>query len=139
MTSRRALLISPFLVRLCAGFEQTAELLRGKLVQNAGQQPSLETQAHKVVPVTGDEPTGKILRDLRLAGKILEVKGHWADTSRFAIDPIETRPMVVVDGTKRFRVTYYCDVCSIRTYSPGPCMCCQAETRLDLIDPAAKE
>ncbi len=92
-----------------------------------------------MVRVTGDEPTDKILHDTRLSGRIFEAKGHMSGPDSFAIDPIETRPMVVVEGAKRFRVTYYCDVCSIRTYSPGPCMCCQAETRLDLIDPAAKE
>jgi len=139
MTPRRAFLLSPLLVGLCAGFEQTAELLRGKLVQPSEKQPVIETAAHVMVPVDGDEPTGKILRDSRLAGKVFEVKGHKLDSHSFAIDPIETRPMVVLDGAKRFRVTYYCDVCSIRTYSPGPCMCCQAETRLDLIDSAAKD
>ena len=32
-------------------------------------------------------------------------------------------------------ITYWCDVCSIRTYTPGPCWCCQKETLLDLRDP----
>jgi hypothetical protein len=31
-------------------------------------------------------------------------------------------------------VTYYCDVCSIRYYQPGRCVCCQQETRVDLHD-----
>ena len=89
--------------------------------------------------VSGDEPTNKILNDSRLNGRDFEAKGHTHGTGSFTINPIETRPMVVVEGAKRLRVTYYCDVCSIRTYSPGPCMCCQAETRLDLIDSLAKE
>jgi hypothetical protein len=29
-------------------------------------------------------------------------------------------------------------VCNIRAYTPGPCVCCQRETTLDLIDPDAK-
>jgi hypothetical protein len=32
-------------------------------------------------------------------------------------------------------ITYWCDVCSIRTYTPGKCWCCQQETTLDLRDP----
>jgi hypothetical protein len=32
-------------------------------------------------------------------------------------------------------ITYWCDVCSIRAYTPGPCVCCQQETTLDLRDP----
>ncbi len=89
--------------------------------------------------LSGDEPTSKILRDARLNGKTLEARGRFVGAGEFRIDPIETRPMVLVEGDRKLRVTYYCDVCSIRTYSPGPCMCCQADTRLDLIDPAAKE
>jgi len=32
-------------------------------------------------------------------------------------------------------VTYWCDICAIRAYTPGPCVCCQRETTLDLRDP----
>jgi hypothetical protein len=32
-------------------------------------------------------------------------------------------------------VTYWCEVCAIRTYTPGECMCCQENTELDLRDP----
>jgi len=138
MIARRTLLFAGWAARY--GFSQTpaGELLRGKLVQS-GKTPVLSTPDGRTVSLESDEPTGKILRDTRLNGKVFEAKGHRSGGGAFAIDPIETRPMVAVEGAKRLRVTYYCDVCSIRTYSPGPCMCCQAETRLDLIDPAAKD
>ena len=29
-------------------------------------------------------------------------------------------------------VSYWCEVCSIRTFTPGVCMCCQDETAVDL-------
>ena len=25
---------------------------------------------------------------------------------------------------------YYCDICAIKTLSPGPCMCCQGPVKL---------
>jgi hypothetical protein len=40
--------------------------------------------------------------------------------------------MFVHQGGKRLFVTYWCDVCSIRTYTPGLCLCCRKETDLDL-------
>ena len=133
---RRALL---FLA--CAGrysFGQTSDSVSGRLLQTDGQ-ACLRLADGRAVRVSGDAPTDKILHDARLNSRVFEARGNWQGAEAFTIDPIETRPMVVVDGAKRWRVTYYCDVCSIRTYSPGPCMCCQAETRLDLIDPATKD
>ncbi len=138
MIGRRSVLLAACAVPF--GFAQGAaqpQMISGQLVQRNGE-TLLQTEKG-LVPVSGDTPTDKILHDGRLNGRVFEAKGHFTGTSGFLIDPIETRPMVVRDGAKRFRVTYYCDVCSIRTYSPGPCMCCQAETRLDLIDPASNE
>jgi predicted RNA-binding protein with PUA domain len=41
--------------------------------------------------------------------------------------------MLLRDRDGRLKmVTYWCDICSIRTYIPGPCMCCQKYTDLDL-------
>jgi hypothetical protein len=36
-------------------------------------------------------------------------------------------------------VSYWCDICTIRSYTPGPCVCCQKDTTLDLIDPDHEE
>ena len=139
MNRRAALVLAAWGARLSFGqTDALAIAVTGRLIQT-GKQPMLGTPEGRMVRVTGDEPTDKILHDARLSGRVFEAKGHATGADSFTIDPIETRPMVVVDGAKRFRVTYYCDVCSIRTYSPGPCMCCKAETRLDLIDPAAKD
>ncbi len=92
----------------------------------------------KTVFVEGDEPTNGVLKDHRLAGADLEVIGQVAAPDRFLIDPIHTRSMFVHNNGKRLFITYWCEVCAIRTYTPGLCMCCQQETQLDLresIDP----
>lgn len=34
----------------------------------------------------------------------------------------------LVRGGKVYDFFYFCEVCNITTYAPGPCMCCQAET-----------
>jgi hypothetical protein len=137
MIARRHFLLAVVASPVCFGQVKAESILSGRLVQSGN--PAFLTSDGKTVTVSGDDPTNKILNDSRLNGRGFEAKGHAQGAGSFTIDPIETRPMVVFDGARRLRVTYYCDVCSIRTYSPGPCMCCQAETRLDLIDPSAKE
>ena len=111
-------------------------VLHGKLVQAPGKTPAIETADHRLITVTGDEPTRGVLKDKRIANMELEVKGVFTSANEFRINPIEKRSMIALKDGKRYRITYYCDTCSIRTYTPGPCMCCQEETRLDLIDPS---
>jgi hypothetical protein len=131
--NRRALLLMIPLARFSfAANNNSPNLLRGKLAQP----PTLETGDGRRVALSGDAQTAAILKDKRLAGFDFEIKGHYVSPAEFAVDPLETHAMLVYKAGKPYRVTYYCDVCSIRTYSPGPCMCCQQETRLDLIDPS---
>src|SRR5262249_32031877 len=111
--------------------------LRGKLVQTAGQPPALETADHKRILLDGDEGTRKVLEDSRLPGFDLEAKGHFTAPDHFLVDPLFSKAMVVHKNGQVKVITYWCDTCSIRTYSPGPCVCCQQETTLDLRDPDA--
>jgi len=111
------------------------ETLRGKLVIGDGKPPVVETAEHKVVTLDGDEPTRQVLADQRLNGFEVEAKGRFTAPDRFLIDPIHTRSMLVRQDGKLRMVTYWCDICSIRSFTPGPCVCCQRETTLDLRDP----
>ncbi len=109
--------------------------VRGKLVQQPGKPPAVETRDGKLIALDGDEPTRGVLNDKRLAGFDLEAKGHFTAPARFQVDPIHTRAMFVFKDGKARLITYWCDTCSIRTYTPGLCWCCQQETTLDLRDP----
>jgi hypothetical protein len=55
------------------------------------------------------------------------------------VDPIHLKAMFVYRGGRRLVVTYWCAICSIRTFTPGTCVCCQEETDLDPRDPALKD
>lgn len=101
--------------------------LRGKL--KAGAQPAIGP-----VLLTGDDDTKGVLNDTRLDGADFEVMGHSADPTHFTVDKIHTRSLFVHKDGKRMMVTYWCDVCYIRTYTPGKCWCCQKDTDLDLRD-----
>ncbi len=83
------------------------------------------------LPLSGDEPTMGVLRDKRLQNVSLEAVGV-ETAGQFQIDPIHTKAMFVHKDGKRLLISYWCDVCYIRTYTPGICWCCQKETDLDL-------
>ncbi|MEP7364603.1 MAG: hypothetical protein ABI972_15210 [Acidobacteriota bacterium] len=91
----------------------------------------LETDSGKL-RLEGDKQTTAVLGDQRLDGMRVRLMGERAGVDLFRVGPIHTRALRVVQGAKLMFVTYWCAVCSIRTYAPGPCMCCQEETALDL-------
>ena len=112
--------------------------LRGKLKQRDGQPPALETSDGKLVILSGDEAALKVLNDKRLNGTELEANGHFTAADHFQVDPNHARSVLAHKDGKLKMVTYWCDVCSIRSYEPGLCWCCQAETVLELRDPDAQ-
>ena len=77
----------------------------------------------------------KVLNDKRLNGFELEAAGHFTTPDHFVLDPNHARTVLAHNHGKTKMITYWCDVCSIRSYEPGPCWCCQAETVLQLRDP----
>ena len=111
-----------------AGAEQPAAgqlVLRGKLVQPAGEEPFLQLADGKKYFVDGDEFTLSQMKDPKLRGRELELEGRFKGTGRFDATKIFT----IKDG-KRFIATYWCEICSIRTHKAGICMCCQGDTEL---------
>ena len=99
--------------------------LRGKL--RAGSSPKLDS-----VKLTGDDPTMGVLADEGLNGSDFEVLGQSQVDGSFKVEPMHTRSIFVHKEGKRLMVTYWCDVCYIRSYIPGKCWCCQKDTELDL-------
>lgn len=109
---------------------ESSRTLRGKLTP--GAKPQLAAESGPVL-LTGDAGTMLVLGDQRLAGFDLEVVGESAvEPGLFRVGPLHKRAMYVHRGGKRLMITYWCEVCSIRTFTPGVCMCCQDETAVDL-------
>jgi len=73
-----------------------------------------------------------VLKDPRLSGVELEALGRFKAEKLFEIGPIHTRSMFVHRDGRRLFISYWCELCSIRTYTPGICWCCQQDTALDL-------
>jgi hypothetical protein len=114
------------------------ETLNGKLSIHSNAPATLETAGRKPITLEGDETTLKVLGDTRLNGFDIQVKGHFTAPATFLIDPSHERSLLVRQDGKLKLITYWCDVCSIRDYTPGPCRCCQKELTLELRDPGAK-
>ncbi len=111
------------------------ETIEGKLVIHAGAPATLELATHQTVQLDGDTPTRKVLHDERISGMEAQATGHFTAPGKFLVDPQYKRALLVRQGGKLKMITYWCDVCGIRAYTPGPCVCCQKETALDLRDP----
>ena len=104
--------------------------LRGKLLGGRKLQVG-----PKVVELESDEAVGKVLDDDRLLGSDFEVMGEAVGEGRFRILEIHTKPLYTYVNGARLGVSYWCDICYIRTYAPGKCWCCQEDTKLDPKDP----
>lgn len=129
--SRRSLLLA-LLTAMRGAAAVPGLAIRGRLVQSADHKPALALPGQKLVGLTGDEPTMGVLNDKRLAGMELEAIGHFNSPDQFEVDPIHTKALFVHKDGKKLSISYWCDVCYIRTYSPGICVCCQKYTDLDL-------
>ena len=120
---------------LGAADKLASETVRGKLIVREGKPTVIQTPEGRQIQVDGDTPTHKILNDTRVNGFEVQARGHFTSADRFQIDPQHTHALLVHDHGSLKMITYWCDVCSIRAYAPGPCVCCQKETTLDLRDP----
>ncbi len=113
--------------------QTAASTLRGKLLQTEGKPPAIETGAAQRIALDGEPETMAVVGDHRLAGADLELHGEFKTPALFVIGSFYTsKSMLVHRNGKKYTISYWCPVCSIRTYTPGKCMCCQEETHLDL-------
>lgn len=133
MLRRELILLLPAVLRA-----QPGASVRGRLSQ-AQEPPCLVPQGAAPIQLDADDATWKVLRDARLRDSDFEANGEPLSRSRFRIAPIHERALFVWRGGRKLIVTYWCAVCAIRAWAPGPCQCCQDDMALDLRDPALKD
>lgn len=132
MERRRFLVLCAAPVALLRAGES---VVRGKLTKTATGEPALQTKDGAFVSMDGDPDTIGVLKDDRLANSDFEVVGQSGPGGKFTINPIHKRALFTYKNGRRLMVTYWCDVCAIRTFTPGICWCCREDTALDLIEP----
>lgn len=107
-------------------------VLQGSLGSGAAGEVTLNVSGRAGVRLVGDRETLLVLSDPRLTGAELGVRGRWVSPNQFEVEPFHKKSFWVYKGGQRWLVFYWCDVCGIRTYTPGKCLCCQEETELKL-------
>ncbi|HTP86212.1 MAG TPA: hypothetical protein VMJ34_04660 [Bryobacteraceae bacterium] len=132
MTRRTVLSLAVTPILVGSDSPPATDSVRGTLSQTEDHRPALKTAEGRTVFLDGDDGTRAVLDDQRLRGLDLEALGHFTAPDAFHVDPIYQRAMFIHKDGKRLFITYWCDVCYIRTYVPGNCRCCQKYTDLDL-------
>ena len=120
------------LVPILAAGKQAS--IRGRLKLASAGVPVLALSDAQQIALRGDESTMGVLLDPRVRDMDFELIGTPTAMGAFEVGPIHTKAMYVHKGGQKLFVTYWCDICSIRTYTPGACWCCQEDTELDLRD-----
>ena len=122
----RGALLALSLLAGAAGAAPAAAGIQGQLAPTAEDRPlQLIAADGRSFELAVDELLERTMRDPRLAGRTWEALGREAADGRFEVD----RAFTIKDG-RRYRVTYYCEICHITTHEPGRCMCCQKNTEL---------
>ncbi len=137
---RRRVFMQALAAATCFAADSQTSIVRGKLTVREGKPSSVETPEHQSIELEGDESSAKVLGDRRLNGFEIEAKGKFSTPGRFTLNPSHLRPLLVRDKKGDLKlVTYWCEICSIRSFTPGPCACCQRNTEVDLRDPERPE
>lgn len=139
MTRRNAISLSLLAPAWALALSDTPARLRGRLVHRPGEPPLLETSDGRRLRLEADPESIAVLQDDRVRPELFEAVGAPLSPGAFRIDPIYRKAMFVVRDGKSLVITYWCEVCAIRTYSPGKCQCCQDETAFDPRDPALED
>ncbi len=110
--------------------------ITGRLQPSANADISIQTTEGRLVRLDGDTSTKAVLRDPRIVREEFEAQGEWKSKDLFLIDPIHLKALFIRRGGGQLVITYWCEVCAIRTYAPGRCACCQEDTAFDPRDPS---
>ncbi len=98
--------------------------LTGKLVVE-DKSPLLKTAEGSSRLAAVDSYIEFLFAEPALAGRQVQVDGRWKVPGTLEVE----RLLTMRDG-KLFRPVYFCDVCNITSYKPGPCPCCQGPLEL---------
>src|SRR5579872_267066 len=115
---RACLFVLALAASLSAATLPSATTLCGKLAIHPNGPATVETPDHHTVTLSADDTISQVLSDSRIDGFEVQVKGHFTAADKFQVDPFHTVPLLVRKEGHLKMVTYWCDVCSIRAYTP---------------------
>lgn len=94
-------------------------VLTGQIVI-VDRSPVIRIDGKEIRLISNDEYLPLIMADERLASRTIRLEGQWKEKDRV----FEVQHLHTVKQGKEFRVLYYCSVCDLWSFKPGPCVCC---------------
>lgn len=85
----------------------------------------LEGEGGEVHPFLGSDPLARMFRDPRVRQRELLVRGRLGPEGILELIKVYS----IKDGTLH-DLFYFCEVCNITAYEPGPCPCCRKDMEL---------
>ena len=87
---------------------------------------ALVTDSDQVHPIIKDVRSRGFFMDKRLRNRPMELHVYRYPGLPF----VRVINVYSFKGAKKYKVDYWCTICSITTFQPGPCPCCQDEIEL---------
>lgn len=71
-----------------------------------------------------DDPLAAIFSDSQVRQRLLQITAREHPGNRLELIAVQS-----VKSGRLYDISYYCDVCNITLYAPGPCPCCGKELK----------
>ena len=113
----RNLVVTGRLVCLGANLEETS-------CQDAPGRPALKADTGQLHVLAAGDAANTLLQEKRLQTRQFRLTMRSLDGGK-TFQIVKTQ---LIRGGKVYDFHYFCEICNITTYSPGPCMCCRAPT-----------
>jgi hypothetical protein len=136
MAQMRAPLVSMFVLLAVTSSQVVAEspalrqesapvTIRGRIVSLDPQQGkpfAFKAENGRLYRFLADDVMTDIFADERVRDRHLQITGQLHKEDRLELTKVQS-----LRGGKLYDLYYFCDVCNITTYAPGPCPCCRKE------------
>jgi len=111
------LVVSGRLVCLEANLKETS-------CEDAPAKLALKADAGRLFPLAAGDAANTLLQEERLRTRRFRLTLRSLDGDR-TFQIVKTQ---LIRRGKVYDFHYFCEICNITTYAPGPCMCCRAPT-----------
>ena len=139
MAQMRAPLVSMFVLLAVTSSQVVAEppalqkesepiTIRGRVVRfdpNQDKPFAFKAENGRLYRFLANDVLTDIFADDRVRDRQLQITGLLHKEDRLEVTKVQS-----LRGGKLYDLYYFCDVCNITTYAPGPCPCCRKELEL---------
>ncbi len=122
LTAQKPLVVRGQVVWLTAEGQPTNDQTLSTLSHRHFGFRTIENHFYRFSP---DDSLVEMFTDPRVRARQLQISGLESRSGYLEIIGIKS-----LRNQQPYDIFYFCEVCNITTYSPGPCVCCQQEVEL---------